>query len=285
MTRRLAVTSACLALLAVAASLLAWRLTDLGRRPAIDLTDLPHAPELEGAAGRGPVALHLRSWHFVGRELHDQDIRGAAGLELTDGELAAYYEEHLDDVEKVQGQIEDCLRELAWRHYQVPVYVEGVTAENLALYRERADQLYKDGFAVAGVRGSRDRALRIGGEVGRELAAQFEEQITRHRAGCLELGAAMRLCAQLLIEVRPLDDADAIEAVAPRVEGGKLVLDEAAAEKRRDAMARHIAGATEPLVVVVLGGAHDLRPHLARHAPGRSYLRATVPAYREAAGR
>ena len=48
-------------------------------------------------------------------------------------------------------------------------------------------------------------------------------------------------------------------------------------------MARRLAEAKEPLVVVILGGGHDLRESLAKHAPRVAYLRVTGKAYRNAA--
>ena len=48
-------------------------------------------------------------------------------------------------------------------------------------------------------------------------------------------------------------------------------------------MARRLAEAKEPLVVVLLGGAHDLCGALARLAPKARYVRLTAHAYQEAA--
>jgi hypothetical protein len=47
-------------------------------------------------------------------------------------------------------------------------------------------------------------------------------------------------------------------------------------------MARRLAEAKEPLVVVLLGGAHDLRGPLSKHVPKARYVRLTTHAYREA---
>ena len=49
-------------------------------------------------------------------------------------------------------------------------------------------------------------------------------------------------------------------------------------------MAKRLAEATEPLVVLLLGGGHDLRDALAERAPKARYVRVTVEAYRKAAG-
>jgi hypothetical protein len=64
--------------------------------------------------------------------------------------------------------------------------------------------------------------------------------------------------------------------------GGRF--DPEAVRDREDAMARRLAEATEPLVVALLGGDHDLGGALAKHAPKVRYVRLTVQAYREVSG-
>ena len=106
--------------------------------------------------------------------------------------------------------------------------------------------------------------------------------IARHRAESLELGAVLGPCAEGLVEVRALYDAEALKAAEPRWLGGKLAPDHRANQAREDAMAKRLAQAKEPLVVVLLGGAHDLGEALARHARKVRYVRLTTHAYREA---
>jgi hypothetical protein len=49
--------------------------------------------------------------------------------------------------------------------------------------------------------------------------------------------------------------------------------------------ARRLAEADGPVVIVILGGNHDLTEALARHAPGVRYVRVGTTAYGEMAGR
>jgi hypothetical protein len=86
-----------------------------------------------------------------------------------------------------------------------------------------------------------------------------------------------------LVEVRALDDADALNAAEPRWLCGEL-FDPQAVRAREDAMARRLARAKEPLLVALLGGGHDLSAPLAKHAPKVRYVRLTVGAYREVSG-
>jgi hypothetical protein len=48
-------------------------------------------------------------------------------------------------------------------------------------------------------------------------------------------------------------------------------------------MAKWLAQAEEPLVVVLLGGAHDLRDALGEYAPKARYVRVTAQVYRKVA--
>jgi hypothetical protein len=103
--------------------------------------------------------------------------------------------------------------------------------------------------------------------------------IRQHRVEVLAMGATMRLIAEGLVEVRALDDAEALQKAKPDKDG----IDPEANAAREEEMAKRLAG-VEALVVVILGGKHDLTQALGRQAPGLRYLRVTTKAYQEAAG-
>jgi hypothetical protein len=84
--------------------------------------------------------------------------------------------------------------------------------------------------------------------------------------------------------VRALEDADALVKAEPRWLGGGL-FDPHAIRAREEAMAQLLVSAREPLVVILLGGEHDLSEALAKHGPRCRYVRLTTHAYREASGR
>jgi len=107
--------------------------------------------------------------------------------------------------------------------------------------------------------------------------------IAKHRVEWLELGGVAAPLVEGLVEVRALDDAEALKAAEPRWLGGEL-FDPAAVRAREDAMAERLAEAKEPLVVALLGGGHDLSEALSRHGPKARYVRLTTTAYREASG-
>jgi hypothetical protein len=110
-------------------------------------------------------------------------------------------------------------------------------------------------------------------------ADELAGMIAKHRAEVLGLGATMHLIAEGLVEVRALEDAEALRKARPDRDG----IDAQANAAREEEMAKRLADA-EGLVVVSLGGKHDLSETLGRQAPGLRYVRVTTRAYREAAG-
>src|SRR5262245_9677129 len=98
-----------------------------------------------------------------------------------------------------------------------------------------------------------------------------------------KFGAVLRSCSEGLVAVRPLEDAKALEAASPRWLGGRA-FDDDAVRAREGAMANRLASAQEQLVIVLLGGEHDLGEALAKPTPKAKYVRLTTHACRDAAG-
>jgi hypothetical protein len=279
-------TLLALVLLATA-GLLAWRFRP--SRPAAEepspLDGLPDVAEVEGDVTGRPerLVVHLRDRHLVPRDLFDRDVSAQARRDLSKEELDRLYARHLDDVEAVQKQLEAVLRELARRKPGLPVYVEGLTDGGVKVFTLKATALSDVGKTqIAEARKSLDEVRGTKGPKA-ALAKQYEALIARHRAEALELGAVAGPLAEGLVEVRALDDAEALKAAEPRWLGGEL-FDPEAVRAREQAMARRLADAEEPLVVVLLDGDHDLRRALAERAPKARYVRVTVEAYSKAAG-
>jgi hypothetical protein len=166
----------------------------------------------------------------------------------------------------------------------LPVYVEGLTDGGVNVFKLKATALSDVGAEqIPEARRSLAKAKKLKGPEAAELARQCEALIARHRVESLELGAVLGPCGEGLVEVRALEDAEALAAAEPRWLGGEL-FDPAAVRAREDAMAKRLAAAKEPIVVVLLGGAHDLSEPLSKHAPRAGYVRVTTHGYREAAG-
>jgi hypothetical protein len=115
----------------------------------------------------------------------------------------------------------------------------------------------------------------------RATADELAEMLAKHRVEVLGVGATMRLIAEGLIEVRALDDPEALRKAKPRSGPGPTYIDPVANAEREEAMAKRLAE-VRGLAVVILGGAHDLTAALKKWTPKARYVRVTTEAYRAA---
>jgi hypothetical protein len=146
------------------------------------------------------------------------------------------YEHHLTDVAAVQGEQIPLLRHLTGRHGLKAVYLEGLTTETVPAYREKVATLWG--------------------------AAEQD---------AVSVGASGRLLlAEGLEEVRPLDDAVALAAADPRK------ADAATMKASEDAIVRNALANGEPVVVIVLGGGHDLIESVRAADQSCAYIRVTT---------
>jgi hypothetical protein len=253
--------AASLAFAAFLALPAAFRLA-LAPEPA-DVAELRQAPHV--ARVEAPVRphdatrriIHVLDYHWVPRELYE-------GPEP--------YEEHLADVAAVQAEQVPLLRHLATRFALKAVYLEGLTAETAAAYRERVAWLRQtDRKTIPALYAlllkEHDRKSP---EVGRARDAYYAMQAA-HREKLPGVGAPGRLLlAGGLEEVRPLDDAETLAAADPRK------ADAATLKARDDAIVRNALAGSELVVVVVLGGGHDLAESVRAVDPHCGYVRVTT---------
>lgn len=205
-----------------------------------DLRVLPEAGKVEwsGDASNHLTILHVRDWHFVPTHLEDLD------------EV-----EHLADVERVQAGQLVILRHLRQVYGVRSIYSERLTAASVDDFRLRIE------------------ALRDTAKLAR-LGELDDEHKALQRLLRLQVGAAGRMLeAGEIDEVLPLDDRDALDRAMP-VKDGKIVFDAEAIEVRRRAMVKNLPA--QGLVVIILGGSHDLTPHLPE---GTRYIQVTPRAY------
>lgn len=273
----------------------------------IDDLDVPPEDILRGLPGvvavDFPVRLtkpasrivHLRDLHLVPSDLFAIDVRHAAGRPLADAEAARLYEEHLLEVELVQIEQMAILRCLSRRHGLRTVRIEGLTAKEVNLFRERIESLKE-------IKKDEDAARKQLAEV-RELMRAMDPATSRYRQAAtierdllgligqsrpllLEVGAAGRLLMAGEIDgVLHLDDEAALDEANPVTPGGRIRLDAAKARRREDAMVK-AALDRGPFSLIILGGAHDLSGSVRRRAGGDcEYVRVTTKAYREFQGR
>lgn len=242
--------------------------------------------------------VHLRDLHLVPRDLFAIDVRQAAGQRLPDAEVERLYEEHLLETELVQIEQVAILRCLARRHGLRTVRIEGLTAKEVPLFRERIEalrEIAKDADAARRQLGEvRELMLAMEtagrkGTDGHRQAVAIERDllmlIGQSRPLLLEVGAVGRLLMGGEIDaVLHLDDGAALELANPVTPAGRIRIDAARVRLREDANVRAALDAG-PFALIVLGGAHDLSGSVRRLAGDCEYVRVTTRAYREFQGR
>ena len=116
------------------------------------------------------------------------------------------------------------------------------------------------------------------GTSAKAVIAEIDDLLEQARREQLEAGAALRLYALgELKEVLPLDEDASLQAANP-VKNGRIDPDAEKISARRDAMVRNAT--KQPLVVIILGGSHDLTENADRLTEGRcAYVKVTTKGY------
>jgi hypothetical protein len=218
------------------------------RAPPVIVRELRGLPEIARVDYSGPTdaeltVVHIRDFHFVPKELADVE-----GLN---------YQALLDEVERVQTDEMAIARFLIRHHALRAVFSEGLSKDSMSAFKVRVDLLRDmDTLARAGKLDADENRQR------REIA--------------LNVGApGQLLSAKEIREVLPLEDEKALQDSKPVVDG-KMVQNEARIAARRKAMVAHFPA--EGIALIVLGGSHDLGPHL---AAGTLYVKVTPRNYPE----
>jgi hypothetical protein len=171
------------------------------------------------------------------------------------------------------------LRCLARHHGLKTVFVEGLTKEDLTAYRERIDalraiqaQLTDLEQRLQAVRAILKTAQGERREQAKALEQHLFGMVAERKPPLLEIGAAGRLLASQEIElVLPLDHAELLEKAKPVRPDGRIRLDPAAIDRRRDGHVRAVLD-QGPCGLIVLGGAHDLSENVRRRSKTCEYL-------------
>lgn len=205
----------------------------------------------------GPLIIIVANVSFVSRDDFIADLADARGGPASDEEsddlqFAAF----LDDVEDIQREQVTILRDLIAEHGIKAVYLEGVTDANVDLFRSRVKELAEiDATAL-------ELALHNTDDFGERAAAMVS--LEAYERDILETGAVGQLVMTGEIEVLPLDDEALMDAADPTKNGWRF--DGADNDAREAAMVKRLL-AGGPVVVVVLGQAHDLRSELVAACP------------------
>jgi hypothetical protein len=213
------------------------------------------------------TVIHVKNWHWVPKPQFALDLLDQEPG-LTSDEIDRRYAQLLDDVERIQLEQVELLRQLTVKHGVKAVFYEGVTDDNLPTVRTTNDRLR---------RLERLQTNRHGGGIDQKIAFLSGEL----RDEFLQLGAIGRLIrAGELEDFLALEDSRSLDAADPVGPDGAVHFDPVANERREDDMARRLVKGGR-VVIVVLGGEHDLGDNLQRLEPSVEYIRLDTPKYRE----
>jgi hypothetical protein len=252
---------------------------DASAKPVLDsLRTLPCVERVEIAEPRQPfqTIVHLRDWHFLPKDAFVADHHSVHAAPMPATELDGHYETFLLEVERVQAEQLAILRHLIRHHGLRQVFLEGLTERDMPIFKAKLAAMKKLAAELPGYRDElaaakqRLKDLENAGDdsseeyrIDRTLAAEIEALLQRHRLDLLRVGAAGQLVlAGELAEIVPVEDEIPFEAANP-VGNGAVTLDSQKNERREDAQVRKLLN-SGPLVVVILGGAHDLADNIAR---------------------
>lgn len=224
------------------------------------------------------TVIQIDNWHWVPRPYYAMDLKELDPT-LTEAEIDERYAQYLNDVEELQLQQVELIRELSKTHGVKQIFYEGVTDENLEACHQsnarvkRVDDLHAELDALSGDSEAED------------IRKKFELLRAGLREEAIQLGAIGQLIRSGEIDdYIPLEDAATLLAADPLGRDGKLRSNAAAEKAREDAMAKRLL-ATGPIVIVVLGGDHDLEDNLKKILPSVKYQKLQTIKYRELAKR
>lgn len=210
--------------------------------------------------------IHILNWHYVSRDDFSADLRTEIGKSQSDDQIDKEYLSFLDDVKAIQKEQADLLRQLIKKHGLKAVYIEGLTKKN----HEGTMKFINTMKDYEATRQPSDDPI------DRLIEAQ-------HQLNLLEAGAAARLVMTgELKTLLPAEDSKAMEAANPVRADGSVVFDKKADEAREVAIVKKLLKA-DGVVVIILGGGHDLTDNIKRAGGGCKYERAAVPKYRKIA--
>jgi hypothetical protein len=222
--------------------------------------------------------VHVRDWHFVPKELLAVDVRHAADRDLSNAEVEILVQEQLLEVELVQIEQEALLRCLVKHHGLTRVLAEGLTPSGTDAYRRLIESLRETDQQLADLAKNHQSVKGDNPAIDREIA----QLVRGHQRRLLEYGSSGRLAIAGLLEVLPLDDAEALANAKPVRLDGTLRADPNKLEARHDAQVK-AALDSGPCSVLILGGSHDLSASVRRLAANTEYIRVTTRRYQEIA--
>ncbi len=218
-----------------------------------------------------PTIIHVVDYHFVPRDDFTANLRDQTFHQIKDGEIDRQYAEFLDTVESVQVEQAAILRRLMQEHGVRQVFIELLTAEKVAAFRQSVDDLRQVDFDQVHQHVKNE-------SFDSDARAALQESINTLRCRRLELGAVGQLMlANEPIDIAPLDDARMLQNADPEENGFRFGGEGNAKRERAWVKRLLVAG---PVVVCIVGGGHDLESEVKAQNPRARYLRIETEAGR-----
>jgi hypothetical protein len=214
--------------------------------------------------------IHVLDWHLVERDAFAADLRSQDST-ITSEEIERQYQEHLDDVERVQSEQRDLLLTLLDQHQIVTVFLEGLTDEG----RDDIEAI----IATAKANGERlDKVKENAALLDDPARQELDSLVSQHRIELLRIGAAGQLYMEGKVQhLRGAESKESFARANPVTENGVIIDPDAMAEREED-IVFNLSMNTAPVVIVVLGSAHDLTADTARYVtPKLKYVRIGTP--------
>ena len=224
------------------------------------------------------IVIQIDNWHWVSKLYYATDLKELDPT-LTEAEIDKRYAQYLNDLEELQLQQVELIRELSKTHGVKRIFYEGVTDENL-------EACHQSNARVKRLDSLKDEIDALGNDPEADtIRKKLESLRAELREESLQLGAIGHLIrSSEIADYLPLEDAATVVAADPLGRDGKLRSNAAAEKAREDEMAKRLL-ATGPIAIVVLGGDHDLEDNLKKLLPSVKYQKLQTVKYRELAKR
>ncbi|QDU07981.1 hypothetical protein [Gimesia aquarii] len=197
--------------------------------------------------------IHIMNFHYISQEVYTADLKDQSD-KLTDEQIDEKYINYLNNIEEIQKQQKKILRALIKEHKLKAIYVEGLTEKNYKSVLKNIKFM-------------------------KTIKSQLSEE--EYRLNMLSYGAAAQLVLSGELEtLLPVDNKKLMDEFNPIKPDGSVGYDKKANEKREDAIVEKLLEG-DRVVVIVLGGAHDLSDNIKRLAKGTKYKQISVPKYIE----
>jgi hypothetical protein len=229
------------------------------------LTPLPsvHSAFVKLATPQATTTIiQVCDWHALSAEEFVAELIATRKVLPTPDEAEKLYEKHLADVAAVREEQLTVLRTM------IDITFDETKTKST---KDKPPVVFQESLTPEGVKGYKFLNDLIGRREKAGTAGRFSEAILRY-------GATGRLYREGKIkELLPLEDAAAWKAAYPEKKDGALVM-----EKREDAQVANMLKQTG-IVLVVMGGGHDLSDNLQRAGVKVEYLRVETRTYRKLA--